>query len=707
MRRKIITILFIVSYFYGLAITQATSDDILSKVMKAADNYSKLIEDYHADVYMRTSVLTLKKNFLYKFTHRIPDFVLCDPKNDRGLIETFGTLHYSYPNNYEHQVNKIEGTLTSKENILLLPYNLLNVNVYSLYTADERFILPLRVKSLGYYRYKLINVTQQDNKNYYTFNFSPAYSSSKLLKGSFTIEESSWRVTHFTGIGNELFVDFKIDIEMGNQSWESFLPAKFKIYRTHIYLGNRVQNLYQASFNYSDIELKIDTQNKKSLNIGETHKVKIDSFPLCSDTVFWNNVRSIPFDANEKKVYLKLKENRCKLLNDSSIEKSNTVQLIAQSFVADTRYHYKKTDINYSGFLNPSMLSYSTQDGLNYRIKLSFKTHLIQDKSFSASAYAGYAFKYKDLVANFSTVLRYHPRRLGELSLSVGKGNRAFSTLYINEVQDSLATRGLAFSDVFVNYYKDYYIKMFNNIELFNGFQIGTGAEYHIRQATEKDNASWDIDESPVLEKRHYLVPTLRITWTPRQFYRREGYEKIYVRSNYPTFKVEYAKSIKNIFGSTSTYNKFEFDANQNVRIGLLQSIQYRVGSGFYSRHTTDFFADFTFFARYNLPETWADGIGGVFNLLPYSTYNASTSYVQAHVMYETPFLIFTMLPKLARGVLSERVYLSQLYTPYIQSYTEIGYGIGNRFVNAAVFASFHKYTYQQIGGKVVFLLGK
>lgn len=707
MRQKLFFILLAISCFYSSATTLAESDSILSKVMHAADKYSQLVDNYQADIYLRTSILTLKKNFLYKHTHYVPDFVLCDPKNDTGMIETYSSLKYKYPANYEHDIKKINGTLTSKEHILMLPYNLLNINVYDINTADERFILPVRFKSLDYYRYKLVQVTKDGDKNYYTFKFTPAYSSSKLLQGTFTVEENTWRVTYFSGVGNELFVDFKVDIVMGNQSWESFLPTSFKIYRTHIYLGNRVQNLYQASLHYNNIELRIDNPKKQSYNIGETHKVRIDSFPLCRDTVYWSYERDIPFDNNEQAIYRTLTQKQSILQADSLINKDRAVQLIAQSFIADTRYHYKKTDINYSGFLNPSMLSYSTHDGLNYRIRLSFKTHLMDDKSFLASAYAGYAFKYKDLVTNFTTVLRYHPRRLGELSLSVGKGNKAFSTLYINEIQDSLTSRGLAFSDIFVNYYKDYYAKVFNNIELFNGFQLGTGAEYHIRQATEKANTLLSSNENSVLEKRHYLVPTIRVSWTPKQFYRKEGFEKIYVRSNYPTFKIEYAKSIKDLLGSTSAYDRFEFDINQNVRIGLLQSIQYRVGTGFYTRQENDFFADFTYFARYNLPETWGDGIGGVFNVLPYSVYNASTLYAQAHFMYETPFLFFTLLPKLARGVLSERVYVSQLYTPYIQSYTEIGYGIGNRFVNAAVFGSFHKYTFQQIGGKVVFLLGK
>lgn len=712
MRLKVVFILFFVINQFAHTQSDSVSNVVLKNTMFAAEKYSKIIENYKAEVYMRTSIHALKKNFLYKFTHFVPDFVLYDRKNDQGMIETFSTLQFRYPNNYEHNVKNVNGTLISKRDILMLPYNFLNINVYAEKTADERFILPLRDKTQKYYKYRMTKTRVENDKKYFTIRYAPAYSSSKLLYGYFTVEDKSWRIVQFTGVGNELFVDFKVDIEMGKNGSECFLPLEYKISRTHLYLGNKVQNKYVASIRYKNIELKTDTSTRRSYNIGETHRVRLDSVPLQTDTVFWNNVRTIPFDNGEKVVYEKVKAEherieKEKLTPDTASNKNNAVQLIAQSFIADTRYHYKKTDINYSGFLNPSMLSYSTQDGLNYRIKLSFKTYLAKDKFFSISSYAGYAFKYNDLVANLAAVFHYNPRRFGELSVSAGKGNRAFSTLFMQEIQDSLTHKGLTFADIYVNYYKDYYARIFNNIEIANGFQMGLGVDYHIRQANRKETDVLITEQNELLNTRRYFVPTIRFTFTPKQYYRKEGYEKIYVRSDFPTFKAEYARSFKNILGSTSEYNRYEFDISQNVRIGLLQSIQYHVGTGIYSGHQTEYFADFTYFARYNLPETWADGIGGVFNLLPYNVFNSSTMYAQAHVMYETPFLIFTMLPKLARGVLSERVYFSQLYTPYILSYSEIGYGIGNRFVNAAVFCSFHKYNFQQIGGKVVFLLGR
>ena len=54
--------------------------------------------------------------------------------------------------------------------------------------------------------------------------------------------------------------------------------------------------------------------------------------------------------------------------------------------------------------------------------------------------------------------------------------------------------------------------------------------------------------------------------------------------------------------------------------------------------------------------------------------------------MYESPFILFKVLrinstkkfmQTASRYILSERFYWSQLWTPVLPSYTEVGYGIG------------------------------
>ena len=704
MYRKLFILLFCFLSIGLSAKKKTDSDTIISKVISTVERHSKIISEYEADVYMRTYIHTLNKNFLYKYIYLIPNFVLYDKKNNEAVMESKGQLHYHYPDNYEYDLTHVYGTLTSKSDIMMLPFNLLNVNVYSDVTNDGRFIMPLRTRTRKYYSYRVQSSFRKNGSLFYTIQYAPVYASAKLLKGTFVIDAKTWKVTEFFGIGKDLFLDFSIDIKMGEKGEARYLPKQFTIHRTHWYLGNKIQNRYIATIGYKEVVLTDSADIKHSFDIGDKYRLRIDSVELKRQHLFWDSVRTVPLYAGEKKI---LSESYSK--RDSINEKNKTTQLLTRVLISDSKYKYKKTDINYSGLLNPTMLGYSTYDGFSYTLKLSFKTRLKQDKSWGISLYSGYNSHYKDPVADLSTIYSYNPWRLGTLSFAMGKGNQTFSSTFTQEIQDSLKIKGLSFEDMFVNYYKDYYFRLYNSIEIVNGLQLDVGADYHIRQAKKKEDVYENLNtqEDKVLDIRRNFVPTIRVAWTPGQYYRREGREKIYVHSHYPTFKLELAQSFKDFLGSTSVYNRTEFDISQKVNLGLLRSINYHAGAGMYSRQETEYFADFTHFAPYNYPRTWEDGIGGVFNLLPYSVYNASTSYIQAHVMYETPFLFFTLLPKLSRGVLSERIYFSQLYTPFIVSYSEIGYGIGNRFVNVAVFGSFHKLNFQQIGGKVVFLLGK
>lgn len=80
--------------------------------------------------------------------------------------------------------------------------------------------------------------------------------------------------------------------------------------------------------------------------------------------------------------------------------------------------------------------------------------------------------------------------------------------------------------------------------------------------------------------------------------------------------------------------------------------------------------------------------------------------YVQGHIMYESPFILSQLFKKkTSKYILSERFYFSQLWTPVLPSYTEVGYGFGNHIFNVAAFAGFDRWKYQNIGLKFAFEL--
>ena len=677
-------------------------DTILFRAMNAAEKYNELVESYSAEVYTRTYVETVKKNMLYKYTHLIPQFVLHDPKNDEALIETISDFRFDYPNNYVQDIRHVMGTLTSQKDVEMIPFKLLNINIYGETTNDESFFMPIRTSTAQYYRYELHETFSENEKTYYHINFTPIYENTKLLKGAFIVEKGTWRVIFFRGEGVDIFSDFSFEITMGEAWITNYLPVKFTIYQTASYLGNVLASRHLAEINYKEIRLRKYTEPERSLNISDFYKVRLDSVPVQSDSLFWEKIRPIPLQEREREVISRhtqrLSQEKAATIDSDSLSNSKIAQQLAQRVVMNSNYHYRSTRVGYSGLLNPLMLGYSSRDGLTYRQRLSFNIDMSHQRTVNINAFAGYMFRRREFFTDLTTTFNYDPFHLGSASLSIGNGNPTYSSLFVEQIQDSLKNRGLTFEDISVNYYRDYYLKLFNTLEVTNGMLLQTGIDYHIRRSksnTAKLRAA-TTESEPIEElfgTRRSFAPFIRISWTPRQYYRYEGRQKIYVRSDFPTFKLELSRSFQGILGSTSEYNRIEIDISQNIPIGLMDSFQYHAGAGMFINQKTEYFADFVYFSKSNFPENWNDGLGGIFNLLGRDLYNASDSYIQAHALYETPFLILKNIPFVSDFADMERVYLSHLYTPQIISYTELGYGIGNRFFNAGLFASFHKPT--------------
>lgn len=719
--RNISVILFFLIFSTSNILSQTTLplDIVLKRAMSAAEQYNVLVESYEADVYMRTYVETLKKNFLYKYTDKIPRFVLHDPKRDAAVIETISTLKYVYPKNYSQDIKNVTGTLTSKKDIDLIPFSLIYINVYGETSNGETFFMPVRFSTAKYYKYKLKKSFDENNYTYYVIDFTPIYDNPQLLKGTFIVENGTWRIVSFSAEGVELFSDFSFEISMGDSWLTNYLPSKFVIYQTAKYLGNTVASRHVATIKYKAANLRKLENKGQDLDLSDFYMIRLDSVPINNDTAFWAQNRTIPLQQKEIEVlenHRRFTTEALPLIQryDSLNNKKNgqALQQFAQRMVMDTNYKYKSTEIGYSGLLNPLMIGYSSVDGITYRQKISLNFDMSHWRLLKLNAYAGYIFKRRDFYADFTSTYNYEPFHLGSVSFSAGIGSPAYSSLFINKVQENLTNSGINFGDVAVDYYKDYYLKLFNEYEIFNGFLTCVGMEYHVRKPKKKKmefrSATVSDIVAPVeelFETKKTFAPYIRLSWTPEQYYRYERRQKIHVRSFYPTFKIEYAKSFKDVIGSTSQYDRIEADVSQNIPFGLMSSFQYHVGAGKFINQTTEYFADFTFFAYRKFPENWSDGIGGAFNVLDWHMFNSSDSYVQGHFMLETPFLLFRNIPFVSDYIKTERVYLSQLYTPQIVSYTELGYGIGNKFFNAAIFTSFHKTKLHRIGVQATFEL--
>ncbi|MDR0995942.1 MAG: DUF5686 family protein, partial [Tannerella sp.] len=370
----------------------------------------------------------------------------------------------------------------------------------------------------------------------------------------------------------------------------------------------------------------------------------------------------------------------------------------------DASYH--NTYIRYYGVLNPSEIGYSKTDGLTYRQRISIRKRYSDQQQLAFVPDLSVATRRKEIFIRGIGSWEYRPARLGLFSFSAGNGNQSYPA----GMQKAIAElAGDSAKLDALPYFRHYYAELKNQIELTNGLLLTASATYNLRQPSRHARnleAAGEDAAQLINSKYNDFTVSVGFSYTPRQYYRMDGRQKIVLYSRYPTFSFEFARAIPRLWDAKGNYGRLEADVHQSLRLGELQKLNYHLSAGLYTSKKSAYFAEFRYFAKNNFPDTWSDHIGGVFNLLDRQWFYASDRYAQVHLLYESRFLLLRLFPKAAsKYVLAERLYFSQLWTPALPSYTEIGYGIGNHIFNIAAFAAFRKQRYNGIGLKFAFEL--
>lgn len=681
--------------------SETVADSVMKKVIGKAAEYENMAFEYEAEVYVKGTSDVLKRNFLFRFA---PKVIPVDRKNRNNIFELVTNLKYRSPNNFVHNFEAVNGNIIPDNRRQAEIMNFLNVNIYSSTAYDEEILLPLAKNAFKMYYFSLDTIWMDAGYKVYKIRYEPKQWSQKLIGGYLYILDELWSVDKMEANGHMGFAEFSFNMEFGRDINYFFLPRKMDLYLRYKVAGNIVETNYLCSFQYKNILWKdIDWNVKKSLDLTQHFGIVNDSIPIVKDTAFWNLKRPEPLTPEEKLLYNQH--------TNKSEERLDTMKYIeiGQKIVNTMNFNYKSTRIKYSGILNPFKFGYSGSDGITYKQQFRLSRTFANDKMIRFAPEVGFVFKRKEVFFKVGGDWIFIPKRLGGISLWVGNGNQGYSSEVTERINELLKDSAFKFEDLNVKYYKDYNVNLKGRMELFNGFLLGLGISYHYRKPVQTLHNDSIDNEIVGLINGNYgdFTPVLNITYTPRQYYRMDGNRKEYVRSSFPTFSFEYARGIPHVLGSQGEYERMELDIQQTVPLGLLRYLSYRIGGGFFSNQKSVYFADFTYFSRRNFPDSWSDHVGGVFQLLERNWYNASSSYAQAHLMYESPFILMPLLEKkiAAKYVFSERFYFSQLYMPILPSYTELGYGIGNHLFNLGFFVGFKKCKYDSFGVKFAFEL--
>jgi hypothetical protein len=674
------------------------ADSIMGLVISNAAGYQKLLASSEAEIYIKGRTKILQRNVLLRFGHHL--FPV--NRNVSDMVFEMNCLsRFEAPNTFFHDFIAVTGSHIPNRQKQQEILNFLSLNIYSPTAFNNEVLMPIAKNAFKYYDFQLTDSGELAGDKIYRIRFLPKQISQKLISGYLYVVDNVWTISRIELSGGYYFSNFTLAITYGNETERLNLPETADLSLTYRLLGNTVSSVYHSRYNYKSIvrageDTGRNEDRKGSLNLSSHYRQSSDTIPIIADSLYWQQLRDLPLSADEIRLYADATDRRVQTSGSSASTAINPYLTFTELITNPVSADYHNTYIRYYGILNPSQIGYSKSAGISYRQRLKVQKRYLDETELGCMTELGFVSRRREVFYKAEGYWEYRPERLGRLWLRAGNGNQSYSLSMMREINnqppDSTPTAG----NVDPPYFRHHYVDIGNQIDLFNGFHLTTTLTYNHRNPV---NRQFDVSY-------HDFTSTIGFSFTPRSYYRINGRRKIYIFSHYPTLSVEFAKAIPGIWKGRGDYERIEADLQQSLSLGLLQRFNYHVSAGMYTSKKSAYFADFRYFTRRNFPDTWDDQIGGVFNLLEREWFYASDQYVQVHLMYQNPFLLLPLFEKAAtKYVFAERLYLSQLWTPALPSYTEMGYGVGNHLFNLAAFVAFRRLAYQSVGVKIVFEL--
>lgn len=679
------------------------ADSIMRSVISATSREEKTLVEYEAEIYIKGRTEILQNNILLRLAHHI---LPVNRKNRDMLFEMVSHSQYTAPNTYKHEIKAITGNSIPDQKKQQEALNVLNINIYSPTINKEDLLTPISSNAFSYYKFALVGKEQLNDSTVYKIRIIPKMESQKLISGYIYILDKNWSIEKIDISGRYSFVKFNLIMSYSRNEGNFLLPKTADLTTRVSLLGNVIETVYHSSFKDRKVEWEINTnapKTKRSLDLTNYYSLTNSEIPIISDSTFWNKHRDKPLLDEEKALYHRSKVSQ--ISNDTT--RSEKYLEITENLTGSINMDIKSTQLRYSGLLNPSQLGYSRTNGVTYKQRLRFTKTYNNGRELHFLPEVGFIFKRKELFLKLGSEFNYYPKRLGGLSFSIGNSYQSYSSAFMQEIKELTKDSIFNFENFDLPYFKTYFADIRHNIEVLHGLQVAAGISYYHRTPSRKKDLENNQNIDDLVNKDYNdFTPVINISYTPRMYYRMMGHKKEYLYSHYPTITAEIAQGIPGVFNSNGEYCRIEVNVQQAIPLGLCRELSYNISGGLYTEQKSIYFADFRFFGQSFFPDRWSEEIGGRFHLLRREWYNASDKYMQGHFMYESPFILLHLLKGgMSKHVLSERFYFGQLWSPVLNSYTELGYGIGNQIFNIAGFVSFRGKEYQRFGVRFAFEL--
>lgn len=686
------------------------ADTILTRIFRSASVYAEEVGEYKADLYLKGRLQIHKQNKIIKY---VPSMFRFEKGINDYIHESISGLHYTAPNIYDRKIRAVSTTFTGGNSRFFDILEFMKFNIYAPSLMEDKLLSPLNEQSSVHYYYLLDSVDYWKAGEVYKIRVIPRYRSTQLLEGFFWISTKDWTIRYLDFRGKYDLIRFHIAMRMGEAEDTKYLPQLINLDIIFKFLRNNLEMNYTGWLKYDEVifkkkeEMDLLLRKSRKYNLSNSYTLTCDTTQLVQDRDSFARIRPLPLTDWEDSLYRAFDERRWKERGDTlpKVETKFKKNLVYMGQLGDALISSYNVDISKVGnitcspLINPLLVSYSHRNGISYSQEFKYNKLFHNGRLLHIVPQIGYNFTKKELYAKMDAEYVYNPEKHGSIMINVGNGNRIYSSIVLDQLKqtpDSI----FSFDGLELDYFKDVYLNLSHNIEILNGLTVWTGIAMHWRYAV---NGSPEVAERVRLRYNSF-APRLRVEWTPGMYYYMNGHRKINIGSRYPTFLIDYERGIK-VMKNFGEYERFEFSAEQKIRVCDLHTIAYHIGGGFFTNQEDMYFVDYVNFANRNLPQGWNDDIGGTFQMLDGRWYNASRHYFRGNMTYETPFLLLYPVGRLLSFIQKERIYAGVLFMPHLNPYVELGYGVGTHLFDFGVFIGNEKGKFTSVGCKFTFEL--
>lgn len=653
----------------SICVSAANDQDslILDRIYEYQRNYNTQIDSLQDNVYAKFRFNVEKRNSILWL---IPSMYVLAKGQHEFIRESYSKVLFTDSHNYEINSQVLSGTIRKNRKAMPPLLDYMTPNIYDVALYEGHMLSPFNKHNRRYYHF----TQKQQNDGTTRLDFRPKIYNTQLLNGYAIVDTKTGYIVKTLLNGEFDMISFRTEIEQGKEGGRSLMPMRCNTAATFRFMGNRISALFNANY---------DCQTTLP-----------DSISKVTSRELMDSIRPIPLSETDKSIYAAFDSlTRAEAASRDTIPQKKNIwkkifwDTIGDNLVTPIAAESDAAYFKLSPIINPLYLSYSEGRGLRYKMKLRSRYTFSPHRYLTLNPTFGYNFMQEQFYFTIPLRMTYNPKRNGYAEIIYGNGNRITNS----SVQDAINEQHqdtINFDNTDMNKFKDNYLRVFNNIMVFDWFDIETGIIYHRRTAINK--ALMHAYGMP--DEYRSFAPLIGLKFLP---WLNRG----------PLISIDWERAIKGVNKSNLEYERWEFDASWKKRIPGLRVLNLRAGAGFYTHKEQSYFVDFTNFRDENLPEGWDDDWSGNFQLLSGRVYNMSDYYLRGNVSYESPLLFGTWIPYVGKYIEKERLYISGVQLQSSRPYFEIGYGFTNRYISVGAFASFKGVSFERFGVEFEFEL--